>query len=63
MLIILAIQDTEIRRIVVQSQTQANSSQDPISKKTKQKTDGGVAQGVGPEFKAQHCKKKEKKNP
>jgi hypothetical protein len=27
----------------------------------KQKSAGGVAQGVGPEFKLQYCKKKKKK--
>jgi hypothetical protein len=31
----------------------ANSSQDPISKIPNTKRAGGVAQGVGPEFKAQ----------
>jgi hypothetical protein len=37
----------------------ANSSQDPISKKTlSHKRAGGVAQGVGPEFKPQYHKKK-----
>jgi hypothetical protein len=38
----------------------ANSSQDPISKKKKksQKKAGGVAQGVGLEFKPQYHKKK-----
>jgi hypothetical protein len=30
--------------------TWANTSQDPISKTKSQKTAGGVAQGVGPEF-------------
>jgi hypothetical protein len=37
-----------------------NSSQDPIWKKsiTTTKRTGGVTQGVGPEFKPQHCKKK-----
>jgi hypothetical protein len=49
--IILATQEAEIRRIVVQSQPQANSSQDPISKKSLHKKAGGVVQGVGPEFK------------
>jgi hypothetical protein len=40
----------------------ANSLQDPILKKTLHKNrDGGVAQGEGPEFKPQHCKKKKKK--
>jgi hypothetical protein len=56
---------------------QANSSQDPISKKpiTKkqnkknhqknpsQKRAGEVTQGVGPEFKPQYKKKKERKKP
>jgi hypothetical protein len=43
----------------------ANSSRDPISEKKKKKSQrstGGVAQCVGPEFKAQYCKKKKKKN-
>jgi hypothetical protein len=34
----------------------ANSSQDTISKNTITKRAGGVAQGVGPEFKPQYCK-------
>jgi hypothetical protein len=41
----------------------ANSSRDPISKKKKKnhkKRAGGVAQGVDPEFKPQHQKKKRK---
>jgi hypothetical protein len=33
--VILAIQEAEIRRMAVQSQPQANSSLDPISKKKK----------------------------
>jgi hypothetical protein len=36
----------------------ANSLQDPISKIPLQKRVGGVSQGVGPEFKPQHHKKK-----
>jgi hypothetical protein len=37
---------------------QASSLQDPILKKTHHKNRaGGVAQGEGPEFKPQHCKK------
>jgi hypothetical protein len=39
---------------------QENSSQDPISKNSSQKRAGGVAQGVGPEFKPQYQKKKKK---
>jgi hypothetical protein len=36
---------------------QANSSRDPISKKNpSQKRAGGVAQGIGPEFKPQYYK-------
>jgi hypothetical protein len=38
----------------------ANSSQDPISKISNTKRGGGVAQGVGPEFKLQYHKKKKK---
>jgi hypothetical protein len=38
---------------------QANSLRDPISKNPSQKMAGGVAQGLGPEFKPQYCKKKE----
>jgi hypothetical protein len=56
----LATQEAQIRRITVQSQPRANSSQDPISKKKKkpsQKRAGEVAQGVGPEFKPQYCQK------
>jgi hypothetical protein len=40
----------------------ANSSQDPISKKTLTTKDGGVAQGVGPEFKLQYCRKTKPKH-
>jgi hypothetical protein len=48
MLIILAMKEAEIRRIVVQSQPRANSSWDTILKKSlHQKRAGGVAQGVG----------------
>jgi hypothetical protein len=36
--------------------TQANSSRDPISKKIITKRTGGVAQGIGPEFKLQYHK-------
>jgi hypothetical protein len=38
----------------------ANSSQDPISKVPNTKRAGGVARGVGPEFKPQYQKKKKK---
>jgi hypothetical protein len=39
----------------------ANSLRDPILKKTlSQKRAGGVAQGAGPEFKLQYCRKRKK---
>jgi hypothetical protein len=36
-----------------------------LKKKTTQKRSGGLAQGIDPKYKPQHCKKKkkEKKNP
>jgi hypothetical protein len=43
----------------------ANSYRDPITKKKKkisQKRTGGVAQGIGPEFKSQYQKEEKKKN-
>jgi hypothetical protein len=60
--IILTTQEADIRRILIQSQSRANSSRDPISKNLSQKRASGVAQGVVPEFKPQYCKKRKKKN-
>jgi hypothetical protein len=37
---------------------EASSSRDPITKIPNTKRAGGVAHGVGPEFKHQYCKKK-----
>jgi hypothetical protein len=53
----LATQEAERRRIAVQSQPgqivhETLSQKKPITKRA-----GGVAQGVGPEFKPQYCKK------
>jgi hypothetical protein len=58
--IILAAQEAEIRSITVQSHPRQIVPQDTISKnkKTFKKRTGGVAQGVGPEFKPRYCKKK-----
>jgi hypothetical protein len=56
--LILSTQEAEIK---IQSQPQANSSQDPISKNASQKRAGGVPQGVGLDFKPQYHKKKKKK--
>jgi hypothetical protein len=53
--VILTTEEAEIRRIW--SQLRQNSFQDPISKNLSQKRAGGVAQGVGPEFKPQYHKK------
>jgi hypothetical protein len=53
----LATQEAETRRIAVQKPGQ--TVQRPISKKPSQKRAGGVAQGVGPEFKPQYHKKEE----
>jgi hypothetical protein len=44
--ITLATQETEVRRIVLQSQAWANSTLDPILKKSSQKRFGGVVQVV-----------------
>jgi hypothetical protein len=54
--VILGTQEAKIKNIVVLSQPGANSSWDPILKKKKahKKRAGGVAQGVGPEFKPQY---------
>jgi hypothetical protein len=40
---------------------QGNSLQDPILKNPSQKWAGGVAQGVGPDFKSQYSKRQKKK--
>jgi hypothetical protein len=67
--IILATQEAQIRRIAVLSQPgqivlktlSQKTHQDPISKNPSHKRADRVAQGVGPEFKPQYCKKKKKK--
>jgi hypothetical protein len=58
MLIILATQEVEIRRIRVQSQPR-QIIQKTLSQKTLHKNRaGGVAQGEDPEFKPQYCRNK-----
>jgi hypothetical protein len=60
MAVILAIQEAEIRRTVVQSQP-GQIVHETLSQKTPHKNRaGGVAQGEGPEFKPQYCKKKKR---
>jgi hypothetical protein len=61
--IVLATQKAEIRRIEVQSQSR-QIVWETLSWKKKnpsQKRAGGVAQGIGPEFKLQYHKKKKNK--
>jgi hypothetical protein len=58
--IILAIQEAEIRRIEVQSQLRQTVCPAILKKNPSQKRSGGVAQGIGPEFKLQYCKKQNK---
>jgi hypothetical protein len=60
--VILATQEAEIRKIIVQSQHEKLVLETPIWKKYHhKKRAGGVAQGIGPEFKPQYCQKKKKK--
>jgi hypothetical protein len=56
--VILATQETEIRKIEAQSQPRQIISRSYLKKTHHKKGLGGVAQGVGPEFKPQHCKNK-----
>jgi hypothetical protein len=60
MLIILATQETEIRRIKVRSQPGQIVPKTISQKNPLQKRAGGVAQGEGPEFKPQYCKNETK---
>jgi hypothetical protein len=56
--VILATQEAEIRRIEVRSQPKQIVRETLSQKCPTQKRVGGVAQGEGPEFKAQYHKKK-----
>jgi hypothetical protein len=60
--VIVAIQEAEIRRTVVQSQPgQIVCEILSQKKKSHNKRAGGVVQGVGPEFKPQYWKERKKK--
>jgi hypothetical protein len=59
--VILATQEAEIRRILVQRQPGQILHETLSQKKLSQKKAGGVAQGVGPEFKSSAAKKKKKR--
>jgi hypothetical protein len=54
--VILATQEAQIRRIAVQSQP-GQTVRPYLEKNPSQKRAVGVAQGIGPEFKSQYCKK------
>jgi hypothetical protein len=54
---ILATQEAEIRRIMVQSQPRQIVPKTLSRKNPSQKRAGGLAQCVGPEFKPQYCQK------
>jgi hypothetical protein len=56
--VILTPQEAEIRRIIVQSQPRQIVCETLSQKNTTQKRGGGVAHGVGSEFKPQCHKKK-----
>jgi hypothetical protein len=56
--IILATQEAEIRKIEFQSQPGQIVHETLSRKNPSQKRAGGVAQGVGLEFKPQYCQKK-----
>jgi hypothetical protein len=55
--VILATQEAEIRRITVPSQPGQIVCETLSRKNPSQKRVGVVAQGIGPEFKSQYCKK------
>jgi hypothetical protein len=55
--IILATQEAEIRKIMVQNQSRQIVSKTLCQRNPSQKRSGEVAQGVGPEFKPQYHKK------
>jgi hypothetical protein len=59
--VILSIQEAEIRRILVQSQSREIVLETLSQKYPSQKRAGAGAQGVDPEFKPQYCKKKKKR--
>jgi hypothetical protein len=54
-------QETEIRRIMVPSQPRKTVHETLSQRNPSQKSTGGVAQGIGPEFKLRYCKKKKKR--
>jgi hypothetical protein len=55
--VILSTQESEIKRIEVQSQPRQIVCKTLSQKYPSQKTAGGAAQDVDPEFKPQYCKR------
>jgi hypothetical protein len=55
--------EAEIKRIKVQSQPRQIVCRTLSRKNPSQKRIGGMAQGIGPEFKLQYCQKKKKPPP
>jgi hypothetical protein len=58
--VILATQEAEIRRIMVQNQPEQIVPGTRSPKTNHKKRAGGMAEGIGPEFKAQYSKIKKK---
>jgi hypothetical protein len=58
--LILATQQVEIKRMMVQSQPGQRVRKTLPQNNPSQKRAGGAAQGVGPVFKPEYCKKKRK---
>jgi hypothetical protein len=56
--VILATQEAEIRKLVVQGQPRQIVLETLSQKTHHKKKAGGMAEGVDPEFKPQYCKKK-----
>jgi hypothetical protein len=61
--VILATQETEMKRIKVRSQPGQTVCELLSQENPTQKRAGGVSQDVDPEFKPQYCKKKRKSGP
>jgi hypothetical protein len=61
--VILTTQQAESRRLIVKASPGKQFARPYLKKKKKpsQKWAGRVAQGIGPEFKLQYCKKKKRK--
>jgi hypothetical protein len=60
--VIPATQEAEIRRIVARSQPRQTACETLSQKNPSQKRAGGVARGVGPEFKPQYHKTNKQTN-